>query len=138
DVTRLETGKMSLEFHALPLAGLVERVVEMLVPAAAGKGVSLSCDCQPDLPSLPIDKQRILQVLINLTTNAIKFTPEGGHIRLSLSEAPVDPECLQVDVRDTGRGIPEDQLHVIFNRRYQANHNAQTVDSRNGLGLGLY
>ena len=106
DVTRLETGKMSIEFQALPLAALVERVVEMLAPAAAGKGVSLSCDCQPDLPAVPIDKQRILQVLTNLTTNAIKFTPAGGHIRLSLSEAPADPECLQVDVRDTGGAFP--------------------------------
>jgi signal transduction histidine kinase len=138
DVTRLETGKMSIEFRALPLAALVERVVEMLAPAAAGKGVSLGCDCQPDLPAVPIDKQRILQVLINLTTNAIKFTPADGHIRLSLREAPADPECLQVDVHDTGRGVPKDQLDVIFNRRYQANHNARSVDSREGLGLGLY
>ncbi len=138
DVTRLQTGKMSIEFHALPLAPLLERIVEMLAPAAAGKGLSLSCECQPDLPAVPIDKQRILQVLINLTTNAIKFTPAGGHIRVSLSEAPADPKCLQVSVRDTGRGIPKDQLGVIFNRRYQANHNAQSVESRSGLGLGLY
>jgi CheY-like chemotaxis protein/two-component sensor histidine kinase len=129
---------MSIEFQALPLAVLVERVVEMLAPAAAGKGVSLSCDCQPDLPAVPIDKQRILQVLTNLTTNAIKFTPAGGHIRLSLGEAPADPECLQVTVRDTGRGIPKDQLDMIFSRLYQANCNAQSVESRNGLGLGLY
>jgi PAS domain S-box-containing protein len=138
DVTRLETGKMKIEFQALPLAALVERVVEMLAPAAAGKGVSLSCDCQPGLPAVPIDKQRILQVLTNLTTNAIKFTPAGGHIRLRLSNAPSDPKCLQVDVRDTGRGIPKDERHVIFNRRYQANHNAQSVESQSGLGLGLY
>jgi PAS domain S-box-containing protein len=138
DVTRLETGKMSIEFQALPLAALVERVVEMLAPTAAGKGVSLSCDCQPDLPSVPIDKQRILQVLTNLTTNAIKFTAAGGDIRLSLREAAADPECLQIDVRDTGRGIPKDQLDRVFNRLYQVNHNAQPVESRNGLGLGLY
>jgi len=138
DVTRLETGKMRIEFHTLPLVALVERVVEMLAPAAAGKGVSLICDCQPDLPAVPIDRQRILQVLTNLTTNAIKFTPAGGHIRLILSEAPADPECLQVSVCVTGRGIPEDQLDMIFNRRYQANHNAQSADSQSGLGLGLY
>ena len=138
DVTRLETGKMRIEFQTLPLVALVERVVEILAPAAAGKGVSLICDCQPDLPAVPIDRQRILQVLTNLTTNAIKFTPAGGHIRLSLGEAPADPECLQVDVRDTGRGIPEDQLDMIFNRRYQANYNAHSVDAQIGLGLGLY
>jgi CheY-like chemotaxis protein/two-component sensor histidine kinase len=138
DVTRLETGKLSIKFQALPVAARVERVVEMLASAAAGKGVSLSCNCQPDLPAVPIDKQRILQVLTNLTTNAIKFTPAGGHICLSLGEAPADPECLQVDVRDTGRGIPKDQLDMIFNRLYQANRNGQSVRSRDGLGLGLY
>ncbi|HEY2952931.1 MAG TPA: response regulator, partial [Verrucomicrobiae bacterium] len=138
DVTRLETGKMSIEFQELPLAALVERVVKTLAPAAAGKGVSLSCDCQPGLPAVPIDKQRILQVLTNLTANAIKFTPAGGSIRLSVSEAPADPECLQVAVCDTGRGIPQDQLDVIFDRLCQGNHNDPSAESRNGLGLGLY
>jgi len=138
DVTRLETGKLSLDFQAVPLAALVERVVEMLAPAAAGKGVSLSCDSQPDLPAVPIDKQRILQVLTNLTTNAIKFTPAGGQIRLSLSEAPSDPECLRVAVRDTGRGIPKDQLDLIFSRLYQVNEGGRSAESRSGLGLGLY
>ncbi len=138
DVTRLETGKMSIEFKPLPLAALVERVVEMLAPAAAEKGVSLSCDCQHNLPAVPIDRQRILQVLTNLTTNAIKFTPEGGRVCLSLNEAPTDPACLQVDVRDTGCGIAREQVDVIFNRLYQANHAAQSAESRSGLGLGLF
>jgi two-component system, sensor histidine kinase and response regulator len=138
DVTRLETGKMSVEFQATPLRVLVERVVEMLAPAAAGKGVSLTCECTGDLPEIPIDKQRIMQVLTNLTTNAIKFTPSGGDIRLSLREAPSSPECLQIDVRDTGRGIPQSHLKVIFDRLYQLNDHTQPVESRNGLGLGLY
>jgi PAS domain S-box-containing protein len=138
DVTRLETGKLSIEFQVVPLAALVERVVEMLAPAAAGKGISLSCDCQPDLPAVPLDQQRILQALTNLTTNAIKFTPAGGQIRLSLSQAPTDPKCLQVAVRDTGRGIPKDQLDMIFNRLYQVTGDDQSAESPRGLGLGLY
>jgi PAS domain S-box-containing protein len=138
DVTRLETGKLSIEFQVVPLAALVERVVEMLAPAAAGKGISLSCDCQPDLPAVPLDQQRILQALTNLTTNAIKFTPAGGQIRLSLSQAPTDPKCLQVAVRDTGRGIPKDQLDLIFNRLYQVTGDDQSAESPRGLGLGLY
>src|ERR1019366_3597753 len=96
DVTRLETGKMRIEFQVVSLAALVERVVEMLAPAAAGEGISLSCDCQPDLPAVPLDQQRLQQVLTNLTTNALKFTPAGGQIRLSLCQAPMDPQCLQV------------------------------------------
>ena len=138
DVTRLETGKMSLEFRTAPLAALVQRVVKMLAPAAKGKGILLSSDCQPDLPAVPLDQQRIQQVLTNLTTNALKFTPAGGQICLKLSESPASPECLQVAVRDTGRGIPRDQLDVIFNRLYQVNGDEEPAGLPRGLGLGLY
>jgi PAS domain S-box-containing protein len=138
DVTRLETGKMSIEFHEEPVAELLNRVVEMLAPAAAGKNVSLTCECQPNLPDVPMDKQRILQVLTNLTTNAIKFTSSGGSIHLSVAEFPAQPECLLVQVRDTGQGIPKDQIAMLFNRLFQSNHNAESGESRSGLGLGLY
>ena len=138
DVTRLETGKMSLEFQVAPLAPLVETVVGMLGPAAAGKSVHLSQGCQPDLPAIPFDLHRIRQVLTNLVTNAIKFTPSGGKVFLHLSEAPADPECLQVTVRDTGCGIPRNDLGLIFNRLYQAQRDATAAESRSGLGLGLY
>ena len=138
DVTRLETGKMSLEFQVAPLAPLVETVVGMLGPAAAGKSIHLSQGCQPDLPAIPFDRHRIRQVLTNLVTNAIKFTPSGGKVFLHLSEAPADPECLQVTVRDTGCGIPRNDLGLIFNRLYQAQRDATAAESRSGLGLGLY
>ncbi len=138
DVARLETGKLSVELQTVPLAELVETVVKVLGPAAAGKDVSLSCDCQPDLPAVPCDKTRINQVLTNLTTNAIKFTPAGGQIRVSVSESPASPECLQVAVRDTGRGIPKDQLDLIFNRLYQAHRDDVLAEGQSGLGLGLY
>ena len=138
DVTRLETGKLSLDFQSGPLAPQVEAVVKMLTPAAMGKGISLSCDSQPDLPAVSFDKYRIVQLLTNLITNAIKFTPAGGQIRVSVSEASADPECLQVAVRDTGRGIPKDQLDLIFSRRYQAHRDDAMAESRSGLGLGLY
>jgi hypothetical protein len=138
DVTRLETGKMSLEFQVAPLAPLVETVVGMLGPAAAGKSIHLSQGCQPDLPAIPFDRHRIRQVLTNLVTNAIKFTPAGGEVLLYLSEAPADPECLQVTVRDTGCGIPKSDLGLIFNRLYQAQRDATAAESRGGLGLGLY
>jgi len=138
DVTRLETGKLSLDFQSGPLAPQVEAVVKMLTPAAMGKGISLSCDSQPDLPAVSFDKYRIVELLTNLITNAIKFTPAGGQIRVSVSEAAADPECLQVAVRDTGRGIPKDQLDLIFSRLYQAHRNDAMAESRSGLGLGLY
>jgi PAS domain S-box-containing protein len=138
DVTRLETGKMSLEFRTAPVAALVERAVKALAPAAAKREICLSCDCQPDLPAVPFDQHRIQQVMTNIITNAIQFTPAGGQIRVSLSEAPASPECLQVAVRDSGRGIPTDQLGAIFTRLYQVNGDAWSTEPRSGLGLGLY
>jgi signal transduction histidine kinase len=138
DVTRLETGKMSIEFEKRSVAALLERVVAMLSPAAAGKGIALSCDCQPDMPDVPMDEQRILQVLSNLTTNAMKFTREGGTIRLSVSQDSTDPECVQVSVRDTGVGIPKEHLERVFNRLYQATSDDARTESRSGLGLGLF
>jgi PAS domain S-box-containing protein len=138
DVTRLETGKLTLDFQAGPLTPQVEAVVKMLTPAATGKGVSLSCDSQPDLPAVSFDKHRIVQLLTNLITNAIKFTPAGGQIRVSVSEAPADPECLQVAVHDTGRGIPKGQLDLIFSRLYQAHRDDAMAEACRGLGLGLY
>lgn len=136
DVTRLETGKMTVEFQTMPLMELVERVVAMLAPAAAGKQIRLTCECQPELPAVPIDRQRILQVLTNLTTNAIKFTASGGEILLILRESPADPDCLQIDVRDSGKGIPADDLDLIFDRLYQINDTLEPGESRKGLGLG--
>jgi signal transduction histidine kinase len=138
DVTRLETGKMSIEFRAMALAPLVEQVVNTLAPAATGKNLRLSYDCQPDLPDVPLDQQRIAQVLTNLATNALKFTPAGGQIHISVSAPAATPEYLQVSVRDTGPGIPGDQLDLIFNRLHQAHRNDAIAESRSGLGLGLY
>jgi PAS domain S-box-containing protein len=138
DVTRLETGKMSIEFQSSSLAALVERVAKVLAPAAAGKGISLNCDCQPNLPEVPLDCPRIQQVMTNLVTNAIKFTPAGGEIHISVSAPAATPDYLHVAVRDTGRGIPEDQIDLIFNRLHQAHRNDAMAESRSGLGLGLY
>lgn len=138
DVTRLQTGKMSVVFQTGPLAAPVETVVKMLAPAAAKKGVGLTSECAPGLPDVPFDRQRLVQVLINLTTNAIKFTPAGGQVRLRLSEAPADSASLAVAVSDTGRGIPQDQFGLIFNRLHQVKPEDAPAETRGGLGLGLY
>jgi signal transduction histidine kinase len=137
DATRLETGKMSIELRPASLVAQVTRVTKMLEPIAAAKGIALTCDCVPNLPDIPIDARRILQVLTNLTNNAVKFTPSGGQIQLRVSEAPDDPGCLRVSVRDTGKGIEKKHLELIFNRLYQVKDDPSR-ESRSGLGLGLF
>jgi signal transduction histidine kinase/CheY-like chemotaxis protein len=138
DVTRLETGKMSVTFKPALLGDLVQRLTAMMRPAAAGKQIDLRCELQPELPVVDIDESRILQVLTNLLNNALKFTPEGGEIVLRVGKAAAHPGCLQVSVSDTGCGIPRDQLELIFERLYQVRSDSLHRGQSAGLGLGLY
>jgi signal transduction histidine kinase len=98
---------------------------------AADAGISLECQKQPGLPVIEADAPRIQQVLRNLLTNAIKFTPRDGTVTLS---ATYDQHHVRVIVQDTGIGIPTEHLRHIFERFYQV----QTTGARNrGQGLGL-
>lgn len=134
DVTRLETGKMRVELTPGELGPLVERVAKVLQPAATQKQLNFSCTVDPATPSIAMDETRIAQVVTNLLNNAIKFTPERGTV--SLIVRPGRSGFAEIEVTDTGRGIPEQQLERIFDRLYQV----RTEDSMScmGLGLGLY
>jgi len=100
----------------------------MLQPLATHAGVRLEVECSPELPAVTVDRQRMVQVLSNLVGNALKFTPEGGRIAIGVT---LHAGALRFTVSDTGKGIPADQLPLIFGRFYQARAD------RRGLGLGL-
>lgn len=138
DVTRLETGKMSIDRRPVALAELVERVLQVFQPEAARRQITLESSGAPSLPPVPVDSQRITQVLTNLINNALKFTPAGGQVHLHFGGCPEDSRFLQVTVRDTGRGIAADQHELIFKRLHQVNASEVPAASRSGLGLGLY
>jgi signal transduction histidine kinase len=103
--------------------------MEILVPLAEHAGIILEARIAADLPQVPVDRMRVLQVLSNLIGNALKFTPRGGSVVLSLEETA---EGVCFGVKDTGAGIPSDQLPHIFGRFWQARRT-----DRRGLGLGL-
>jgi PAS domain S-box-containing protein len=136
DATRLETGKLSIEPKPASLGALVERVVAAMQPIAVERKISLSTIVDSDLPDIPLDENRILQVTNNLLANALKFTPEGGSVSVAVTEAPEQPEFLQVSVADTGRGIAREELDRIFDRLYQVK--AGDAAAGQGIGLGLY
>lgn len=139
DATRLETGKLSIHRQPVSLAGLLERVVSVMQSEAARRQILLTSACEPDLPLVEVDGQRILQVLTNLVGNALKFTPAGGRVHLHAGRAPDRPrEELLVGVQDTGPGIPADQRERIFERLQQLDPPGDATTSRSGLGLGLY
>jgi len=136
DATRLETGKLSLEPKPELLSPLVHRVVHTLQPAALGKNIRLSCEVASDLPAVSVDANRIAQVVTNLLNNALKFTPEGGAISVMIDESATTPDCVEVQIRDTGCGIPRAQQDRIFDRLYQVKSGDASTEQ--GVGLGLY
>ena len=136
DVTRLETGKMSVELKPSCVGELARRVVTMLKPAAGRRQIQLSCEVKVDVPNILMDETRIAQVLTNLLNNALKFTPEGGSVSVTVSCPPAQPGEVLIAVADTGRGIPRENLKRIFDRLYQVKD--ADAASCKGLGLGLF
>ena len=136
DATRLETGKLTLEMKRGSLANLVQQLVTVLGPVAARKQISLRHQVQADLPDFPFDEDRLMQVLVNLVNNALKFTPENGQVTITASEAPNDPGFFKVSVKDSGCGIAPTELKRIFERLYQVPN--KDGGSEQGVGLGLY
>jgi signal transduction histidine kinase len=132
DMTRIHAGTFTVEAVAQPVGPVVEHVVVALGPAAEHKGHRLAADAPADLPPAPFDAQRLGQVLYNLVSNAIKFTPEGGRITLRVREAP---EGLRFEVADTGIGIAAEDLGRLF-RRFGRLDGSDTR-ATGGIGLGL-
>ena len=133
DVTRIEAGRMTLDRDNCDPVSLASEAVEVLEALAADKQVSLVLDAPPPgtVAAVLADSDRVLQVLSNLIGNAIKFTPEGGHIRVRVAAGGDDSE-VRFTVEDTGPGIPADDLRKIFDRFWQGR------PGRRSSGLGLY
>lgn len=136
DAARLETGKMAVFMQTASLGEVAHRVVIGLRSVALAKRIDLQFEAPAGLPEATFDDTRITQVISNLLFNAAKFTPEGGSIRVAVTEAPGHPEFLQVAVSDTGQGIPKEQLAQIFDRLYQIK--AGDAATEKGIGMGLY
>lgn len=136
DTTRIETGKLSLEFKSVDLAGVVQRLVKTMQTKAIDHNVQLTFEPTSDLAVIAADEGRITQVVTNLIDNAFKFTPSGGSITAKISEVFGRPDCIQVSVSDTGRGIPKEEQDYIFERLHQVK--AGDATKEHGIGLGLY
>ena len=136
EATRAETGKMRVQPRCIALDDLIRQTVAMMRPTADVKKVGLEIGIDQRLPSVHADPDRVLEVLINLVDNAIKFTPSGGAVVVQASIVEADPSSVYISVIDTGRGIGPEAKALIFDRLYQ---DADSVDNnRSGLGLGLF
>jgi len=136
EATRAESGKMRVESRCFAMGDLVRQAVAMLKPSAIEKRIGLEVGLDQNLPLVSADPDRVLEVMINLLDNAIKFTPYDGAVMLQANMVQADPTSVYVAVSDTGRGISPEAKSLIFERLYQ---DPDSVDNnRSGLGLGLF
>jgi PAS domain S-box-containing protein len=136
DLSKVEASQLELERTGFSLGDLLGKVTEMVAVRADEKGLALVCEVAPHVPTDLIgDPTRLRQVLLNLLGNAIKFT-ESGEVALRVtSDEPSEPGALRFTISDTGIGIPEDKLGVVFERFTQAD--SSTTRRFGGSGLGL-
>ncbi|MBI5850650.1 MAG: response regulator [Planctomycetes bacterium] len=139
DYSKIEAGKMTLEPVPCDVQSGAAEVVELLAAKAAEKGVELALTVDESVsPRVLADPGRVRQVLLNLVSNALKFT-ERGHVLVELHReagtADTDPGFLRIVISDTGIGIPQDRLDRLFQKFSQAD--ASTTRKYGGTGLGL-
>lgn len=127
-------GQLLIATHPASIIEVISDAVNAFRPAADAAGSRLSVQVQPGLPEVQIDRYRIEQVLSNLLDNAVRNTPERGHINIRVNRFPETPQEITIAVSDTGAGIPADRLAGLFDRRPM-----QAMAAEEGsLGCGLF
>jgi signal transduction histidine kinase len=129
-VGRADSDRLALEPSEVDVAELARAQVESQQAAAQAKRLELRFDAPDGVPEITGDATRLTQVLDNLLTNAIKFTPAGGTVTVAVT---ADDDRIRISVRDTGLGIPADEVPRIFERFFRAS----TTTAVAGTGLGL-
>lgn len=132
DLAKMEAGMMVFHFNPTDMMPLIHQAIAEIKPLAMGKEIRLQMENPQSLPMIKMDRERMLQVLRNFIGNAIKFTPRGGQITVS---AVPKEGILEVCVKDTGPGIPKENLTIIFEKFQHAP--LQRSNSMRGSGLGL-
>jgi len=132
DISRIVAGKLRIDLRPLNLVAVIGTAVESARPEAAARGILLATVLDRDPVEVEGDPERLQQVLANLLSNALKFTPSGGSVQVRLER---EGDRARIAVRDTGPGISADLLPYVFDRFRQADSSA--TRAHGGLGLGL-
>jgi len=136
EATRAESGKIRIELRCITIGDLIQQATSMMTATAKEKRVGLEVGLDARIPFVYADPDRVLQVLINLIDNGIKFTPPDGSVLVKACLVDADPNMVYLSVTDTGRGIGPEAKALIFERLYQDPNSVD--DNRSGLGLGLF
>jgi signal transduction histidine kinase len=152
DLSKLESGTLSLRRGAVDLRALLNEVASTIEPKARKKSIGLECQIEADLPRLQGDTERLRQVFVNLADNAVKFSPQGEVVRLVARWAPIDlgedaregysllapsRRSVEVQVEDHGIGIPEQERERVFDPFYQVDSSSTREHEGTGLGLSI-
>ncbi len=134
ELSRLESGELPLQREEMPLAPLVSEVLSEIEVARSDRGVAIDSEMPQDLPPVDADRERVHQVLFNLLDNAVRFTQAGGAVTVSAHRSN---GSVQVQVADTGVGIPPEHLPRLFERFYRADPARSREDGGTGIGLAI-
>ncbi|HEX9290157.1 MAG TPA: ATP-binding protein [Anaeromyxobacteraceae bacterium] len=136
DITKIEAGRVRLVLSEVELGHLIRDAVSTVLPHARKKGLTLHCDpTAAGMPKVHADREKVRQCLINLVSNAVKFTPSGGTVTVGAKELPGDRIALYVT--DTGIGISEDHLARVWDVFYQVDGSSTREYGGAGLGLAI-
>jgi len=134
DLSRIDAGIFPLDMGDGDLRDPVQAVVQALSEVAVDRGVSLDSVVPGDPVELRFDRERIVQLMTNLIGNGLKFTPRGGAVSVEVVDGD---EAVAIEIRDTGPGIPADELPHIFERFYRGTNTGDARASGSGLGLAI-
>ncbi len=139
NLSRIEAGKLEYDVRETTIADVVSDVVPMIEPQVAARRMTLTVDVPSPVPVVWADRDRLRQVMLNLLSNATKFTPEGGSIAIAVAPLPDVEDRIALTVRDTGYGIPSAKRDTIFEPFVQLHRQLTDRDgmSLQGTGLGL-
>jgi two-component system, sensor histidine kinase len=153
DLSKIEAGKADLDLASVSIQKLCNQCLKMIQPRADRKRIALSLELDYQIEQVFLDERRVRQILINLLSNAIKFTPEEGRVKLGgrlaygrelqqelrPDRSPVNASTpyLCLEVTDSGIGIPEDKLHLLFRPFQQVDSSLKRRHEGTGLGLAL-
>jgi two-component system phosphate regulon sensor histidine kinase PhoR len=135
DLSNIELGRVTLRLEPTPLHEVVASVQAIIRPRADSEGIELMDKVPADLPLVLADRDRLAQVLINLVDNGVKYTPRGGSV--TVDAAPTAAGMVEVDVRDTGIGIPSQDLPRVTERFYRVDKARSRGLGGTGLGLAI-
>ncbi len=134
DLSKIEAGKTEIHLENVSIREIADASFENIKQIASKKNISITLDIPDDLSSVMADREKLIIVLNNLFENALKFTPDGGSIKLSAAE---DSNGIEVSMKDTGIGMEKEKFEKIFDKFYQVDSSSRRKTGGCGLGLSI-